>query len=150
MDGTTNEIEIEATPGVVFAVLVDPRTYPSWLVGAQTIRSVDDEWPKAGSAFRHRIGFGPAVIAGSTSIRRIEDDRLLELGAGMGPLGEALVRFTVEPSDGGSTVTVEEVPNRGVARAMWKVLRPITNAGLWGRNAVSLNSLKEVVDGVRA
>jgi len=97
------------------------------------------------SKFHHRIGMGPATVPGSTSVLELEQDTVLELGAGMGPFGEARVRFTLE-SDGDTTVvTVEEEPRHGPIRAAWKVLRPAVRMGLWGRKVVSLNSLRDVV-----
>ena len=41
-----------------FNVLVDPTTYPSWLVGAEEIRAVSDDWPAVGSRFNHVVGCG--------------------------------------------------------------------------------------------
>jgi len=145
VNGSENRITIETDRRHVFETLVDPSTYPQWLVGSQMIRAVDPDWPAEHSKFHHRIGVGPATVPGSTSVLELEQDTVLELGAGMGPFGEARVRFTLE-SDGDTTVvTVEEEPRHGPIRAAWKVLRPAVRMGLWGRNAVSLNSLRDVV-----
>lgn len=144
MQGSTNQIDIEAPLERVAAVLRDPRTYPEWLVGAQAIRSIDDGWPAVGSKFHHRIGVGPLAVPGSTTVRR-DEPRELVLGAGMGPFGEAKVVFTLEPTAQGVHVTVEEEPRAGAARLAWKVLRPVVTLGLWGRNEVSLESLRDVV-----
>ena len=38
----------------VFAAVVDPETYPHWLVGARDMRRVEDRWPEVGSRFHHR------------------------------------------------------------------------------------------------
>jgi uncharacterized protein YndB with AHSA1/START domain len=136
---------IPATPAEVFAVLTDPTTYPQWLVGAQRIRSVDDDWPAAGSQFRHAIGVGPAALPGSTSVRHCARDVELVLAAGMGPFGEAAVRFVLTPTEEGTSVQVHELPVKGPARLAWRVARPIVSAALWGRNAVSLAALSRVV-----
>ena len=141
LDGSQNDVDIEASPERVFEVLLDPTTYPRWFVGAQSIRAVDPDWPAVGSKFHHRIGVGPLTIRGSTSVLRNDRPSELMLGAGLGPLGEATVRFTVEPHGGRSRVTVEEEPRNGLLRVAWGVLRPVIHLGLWGRNAVSLSSL---------
>jgi uncharacterized protein YndB with AHSA1/START domain len=136
---------IEASPDAVFAVLTDPATYPDWLVGAQHIRSVDDDWPAVGSKFHHAIGVGPAAVPGSTSVRRCSPDEELVLAAGMGPLGEAAVRFVLTATADGTLVRFTELPVKGPARLAWRVARPFVSAALWGRNAVSLASLARVV-----
>lgn len=136
---------IEASPDSVFDVLVDPETYPDWLVGAQHIRSVDEDWPSVGARFHHAIGVGPAAVPGSTSVLRCARPDELVLAAGMGPFGEAAVRFALEPAPEGTLVRFEELPVRGVARVLWRIARPVVSVGLWGRNAVSLASLSRVV-----
>src|SRR5947209_6120364 len=50
--------EIAASTADVYAVLIDPRSYPSWLPGAEGIREVDADWPAPGSRFHHRVRFG--------------------------------------------------------------------------------------------
>jgi uncharacterized protein YndB with AHSA1/START domain len=142
----SNSVVIPAPPGRVFEVLSDPLTYPEWLVGAQTIRSVDREWPRQGARFHHRIGVGPLTMPGSTSVRRWVTPIVLELAAGMGPFGEANVVFTLEPVAEGTLLTVEEEPSRGLARVAWRGARPLVATALWGRNAVSLSSLADLVD----
>ena len=142
---TENSIVIEADRSRVFRVLLDPTTYPDWLVGAQAIRSVDQDWPARGAKFHHRIGVGPLTVPGSTSVREVEPDTELELGAGMGPLGEARVTFRLRDDPDGTEVVVEEAPARGPVRAAWRVAAPALRIGLWGRNAVSLASLRSTV-----
>jgi uncharacterized protein YndB with AHSA1/START domain len=136
---------IEATREQVFDVLVDPTTYPEWLVGAQRIRSVDPDWPRPGSEFRHRIGVGPLAVPGSTTIRRLREPHELVLAAGMGPFGEAAVRFVLDAVADGTEATIEEEPAKGVARVAWRGSRSLVSAALWGRNAVSLASLARTV-----
>jgi uncharacterized protein YndB with AHSA1/START domain len=141
-----NALPINASPEAVFDVLTDPTTYPEWLVGAQRIDHVQDDWPAPGSKFFHRIGAGPAVVLGSTTVRSLEAPHRLDLAAGMGPLGEAAVWFRIEPTDDGCIVSIEEVPRRGLARAAWRIGTPLVIASLWGRNALSLQSLAELVE----
>lgn len=136
---------IAASPDAVFEVLVDPTTYPVWLMGARQVPRVEPRWPAVGSSFGHRIGWGPLRIPGSTSVRRCEPNRELVLAAGMGPLGEASVRFELEAVADGTVVHFEELPARGLVRLAWTAARPVVAAALWGRNAVSLHSLSEVV-----
>jgi uncharacterized protein YndB with AHSA1/START domain len=149
-DASTASEFIVASPAEVFAVLVDPATYPEWLVGARRIRSVDDDWPAPGSSFRHTIGWGPARIPGSTSVRRCVAPLELVLSAGMGPLGEASVRFELEATGDGTLVRLEELPASGPVRVAWRLVGPPVGALLWGRNAVSLGSLARRVEQERS
>lgn len=140
---TATSIQIDAPRSAVFETIIDPETYPEWLLGARAIRDVDETWPQEGSAFRHVIGFPPLLIPGSSTARRFVRDQLFELGAGMGPLGEANVVFTLEDSaTGGTRVQVEERFVAGPAGWTWRFARPIVAALVWGRNAISLESLQ--------
>jgi uncharacterized protein YndB with AHSA1/START domain len=72
----------------VFAALVDPWTYPEWLVGAQDMRSVDPGWPAPGSSFHHRVGLaGPLTIADSSSSCEVDAPELLVLEVRARPAG---------------------------------------------------------------
>lgn len=147
MAGSHNQIEIDAPPDLVFQVLADPRTYPDWLVGAQVIRSVDDSWPLPGSQFHHRVGIGPLAFPGSTTLIDLEAPESVTLAAGMGPLGELRVRFVLTRTHRGTSVEVEELPSRGLARGVWRIVAAPTTLALWGRNAASLSLLRDVVEG---
>jgi hypothetical protein len=115
------------------------------LVGAQHIREVDPDWPAVGSRFRHRIGFGPLQVPGTTSVRQLDRPRQLALAAGMGPFGEASVRFSLAAVPEGTRVDVAEEPTRGAARLAWRWCRRSVGLALWGRNSVSLAALERAV-----
>ena len=141
-----SEVQIDCTAAEVFAVLCDPSTFPEWLVGAQRTVHVDDNWPEVGSSFRHRIGCGPLRVPGSTTVRRVEPEGLLELAAGMGPLGEAVVTFRLTEREGKTIVTIHEGPTRGIAAIAHRMARPLIELALWGRNQASLETLKGIVE----
>lgn len=146
MSVSHNRHDVAAPASVVFDVVSDPTTYPDWLVGAQAITDVDPTWPREGASFSHRIGVGPLRTPGSTTVRRLVPGRSLDLGAGMGPLGEASVHIEVVPDGAGSVVVIEERPRRGLARLVHKATGPLVAWALWGRNAVSLSSLAELAE----
>ncbi len=145
---TTTAIGIDAPPEVVFATVADPETYPRWLVGAKHIRGVEPHWPAPGSSFHHAVGFGPFTIRDRTTVLVNEAPKVLVLLARVGALGAARVRFTVtEQADGGAHLAIEEEPATGAVRALWNPLtRPLVAAGLWGRNAVSLQALRALAE----
>jgi uncharacterized protein YndB with AHSA1/START domain len=129
---------IDARPGDVFDALVEPRTYPSWLIGAQDIRSVDDAWPAPGSRFHHRVGVGgPLTVADSTEVLEIDPPTLLRLRVRARPLGRGEVTFRLHGLEGGQTcVELEEHPVGALAWA--RVLLDVPTAV---RNRRSLQAL---------
>jgi hypothetical protein len=52
-----------------FRTIADPRTYPTWLVGAQRIRRVDPTFPAPAAEFEHSVGpsEGATIDDASTS-----------------------------------------------------------------------------------
>lgn len=145
--GAVASITIDRSPRDVFAHLCDAVEYPRWLIGAQRVVHVDEGWPAVGTRFHHRIGIGPARVAGSTTVRVLDPDRRLVLGAGMGPFGEALVDFELRATSGGGTeLTIAEAPERGPARWVARALGPLVALAVWGRNGVSLAELRDLVE----
>jgi hypothetical protein len=149
---SVQRIVIEATPESIFSVLLDPYTYPDWLVGAHRIRSVDDSWPEPGSAFHHVVGFGPIKVADSTRVTSLSRPNRLELNARARPFGRARVLFALQPVPARTVsvqsgekkrteVSIEETPTSPVLRA----LMPVVDPGLALRNDASLKRLRDAV-----
>lgn len=135
---------IEAPLHEVWDVIVDPETYPNWLVGAQAIRSVDDEWPAPGSRFHHRVGIGPLTIPDSTAVEAVEPLRRLRLAVRARPLVSATATFTLVSDGTRTVVSLEEEPKpRLIGNLVRAVLDPSTHL----RNHRSLCRLEEVVLG---
>jgi uncharacterized protein YndB with AHSA1/START domain len=144
--GSSVVIEVDAPREAVFRTIADPTTYPDWLVGARAIRSVDDDWPEEGSEFRHVIGFPPLLVPGSTTSHGVEPGRCLELRAGMGPFGAAMVRFELsDTATGGTRIEVIERFVAGPAHWTTRFAGPIVSALVWGRNALSLDELADLL-----
>jgi uncharacterized protein YndB with AHSA1/START domain len=136
---------------VAFDTLVDPKTYPEWLVGAREIRAVDDDWPEPGSRFHHRVGLvGPITVEDFTRCLETERPSRLVLEVRVRPFGRGRVTFSVTEAGerGGNPVTritMEEVPI-GFLAAAKPALDPITEA----RNRASLNALVAYLNGPEA
>ena len=144
-DGTRAQIEFDADRETVFAHLVDPTTYPHWLVGAQKVLSVDEAWPAPGSAFHHRVGFGPATIQDRTVIVTCRAPDELLLRAEIGPFGSALIRFRLEGS-APTTVLFDEAPDSGFIKRLGSTVgRWALKPTAWGRNQRSLQRLDELL-----
>jgi hypothetical protein len=145
---TTTEIDIDAPTSAAHGVIIDPGTYPEWLVGAKRIRKVDPGWPTVGSSFHHAVGAGPLTVHDRTTVLEHPDETSLLLEAHIGPLGAARVRFRLRPlGEQRCHLAIEEEPARGPARLLWRTpARPLVAAAIWGRNAASLDSLKALVE----
>jgi uncharacterized protein YndB with AHSA1/START domain len=136
------ERTIELARDAVWAALADPRTYPSWLVGAKHIRAVDDSWPAPGSAFHHRVGFGPLTVDDRTTVMEVEPERLLVLRIRATFALQAIVRFELSDEAGGTHVRFEEEPAR---RLIGNLVRPVMDPVTHARNAASLDRLARLV-----
>ncbi len=135
--------EFAASPASVFAVLVDPESYPHWLIGADRIRDVDSNWPAIGSKFHHVVGFGPLKIADDTEVIDIEDGRMLQLKVRARPLISAVATFRVVGEATSCVVTLEEEP---AIRSIGNLVRPLLDPTVHMRNHRSLRRLAAVVD----
>ena len=135
--------EFAASPADVFAVLVDPESYPHWLIGADRIRDVDSSWPAIGSKFHHVVGFGPLKIADDTEVIDIEDGRMLQLKVRARPLISAVATFRVVGEATSCVVTLEEEP---AIRSIGNLVRPLLDPTVHMRNHRSLRRLAAVVD----
>ncbi len=125
----------------VYDALADPETYPTWLVGCRTIRSIDDDWPVAGSHFHHRVGLvGPLTISDSTQSLEVERPSHLALEVRFRPAGRGRVDFWLadDPAPGGGArvrIDMDEAPI-GPLAPVAPVLAPLIES----RNRASLNS----------
>jgi uncharacterized protein YndB with AHSA1/START domain len=137
---TVTERAYDVEPSDLFAYLVDPETYPAWLVGTKRIRTVGATWPQPGSSFKHLVGFGPVAIADTTTSRSIEAPAMLELFVRARPLIEAVVRFDVTPTTNGCLLRMTETP-AGAYQLVSPIMQPLIQA----RNERSLTRLGHVI-----
>lgn len=137
---TTVQATIRAPRADVWDALVDVRTYPTWLLGARRIRSVDDGWPAPGTAFHHVVGLGPLTIADATRAVAVDEGRRLELEVRARPAIVATVVLQLRDVVEGTEVTMEEHPT-GIHRLLAPVAAPLAQP----RNRASLARLEERV-----
>jgi hypothetical protein len=123
-------------------VLVDPTTYPHWLIGAEEVRDVDATWPAPGSRFHHRVGVGPLALADHTEVLGIEHGSVLRLRVRARPLIAAVVTFRVVGDGDRCVVTMEEEPTR---RVIGNLVRPVLDPAIHMRNHRSLRRLEALV-----
>jgi uncharacterized protein YndB with AHSA1/START domain len=138
-----NSREIDAAPDLVFAVLADPHTYPAWLVGNAEVRSVDSDWPRPGSRFRHRVGVWPLTIADSTELAAIEPGRSLRLKVRARPLIRAVAIFRIVSDGTRTVVSLEEEPAVPIVGA---IVRPFVDPLTHLRNHASLRRLASFIE----
>jgi hypothetical protein len=139
---TSREIGAGAT--AAFAVLIDPETYPRWLVGAQAIRSVDPTWPEPGSKFHHVVGFGPLRLADSSEVLEIDEAAMiLRLKVRARPLIAAVATFQVIGTESRCVITLQEEPAQ---RTIGNLVRPAMDPATHVRNHRSLRRLAHVIE----
>jgi len=107
------ERHVAAPPEDLWAVLADGWLYPLWVVGATSLRAVDETWPAAGSRIHHSVGAWPAMVHDSTRVLEVVPGRSLTLRAGVWPAGAADVRMTLQPEGEGTLVVMEEKVSSG-------------------------------------
>jgi len=140
---TENEILIAAPRERVFAVLADPTSYAHWVIGAKEIRSSEGDWPAAGSRIHHSVGAGPVTVDDTTEVLECVEPERLVLLAHLGPLGDFEVDLRLADVQGDATkVTMLERSVQGVSR----LAGPVGDAFVHGRNAWSLQRLKELAE----
>ena len=125
------------------AALTEPETYPHWLVGADSIRDVDDTWPKPGSRFHHVVGVGPIKIPDHTEVLAIEPGRLLRLKVKARPFVSAEATFTVVGDGERCVVSLQEEPT---VRWAGNLVRPVMDPSIHVRNQHSLERLAALVE----
>lgn len=134
---------IPAPDDLVWAMISDPSTYPEWLVGAEEIRDIDDDWPAQGTSFHHRVGLGWLSIADRTEVVAVDPPRMLSLAVKARPFVSAVSTFRLYPCDddgGGTTVvTLEEEP---AVRTLGNLVRPVMDPSIHVRNHRSLRRLE--------
>jgi hypothetical protein len=138
--------EFDASAPTVFGVLLDPESYPEWLIGAKSIRDVDASWPEPGSRFYHRVGIGPLVIPDHTEVMAVDRGSMLRLRVRARPFIAAVVSFRLVGDGDRCVVTMEEEPAR---RVIGNLVRPILDPVTHVRNHRSLRRLHQVVRGLR-
>jgi uncharacterized protein YndB with AHSA1/START domain len=136
-------ILVNATPDAVFAVLSDPWTYEHWVVGCKEIRGVEGEWPEPGSTFHHSVGLGPLTVKDSTSATESAPPHRLVLRARARPTGVARVELELAARDGGTEVTITEVPIEGPPAVLHN---PVQDWLIDRRNREGLRRLKQLAE----
>ncbi|HWC85276.1 MAG TPA: SRPBCC domain-containing protein [Solirubrobacteraceae bacterium] len=139
----TSHIQIDAPPERVFAVLATPATYADWVVGSETIRDADPNWPAKGSRFHHRVGVGPLKVKDHTQVVDVDPPRRLVLHARARPVGTALVEFRLAPLDGGTWVTMIETAGDPFSKLS---INPLSDPLVRKRNDATLRRLKRIVE----
>jgi uncharacterized protein YndB with AHSA1/START domain len=138
------EIDVATPPERVFEVLLDPRYFGYWVVGAREIRGWDDDWPAIGSRFHHTQGKPPLTIKDHSILLDMDPPRCFVLLAKARPAGTFKVTLRLEPNATGTHVRMIEEPGDNLTKM---IFLPATRLILRGRNKVSLERLKEIAEG---
>jgi uncharacterized protein YndB with AHSA1/START domain len=139
----TTRTHIAASPDEVFAALANPENYGDWVVGSDTIRDADPTWPKVGSRFHHRIGFGLLKVSDHTEVLAVDPPHRLVMQARARPLGTARVTMLLAGGEGRTDVTMIEVAGDRLSRL---ALNRLTDPLIHVRNVEALRRLKRIVE----
>ena len=139
----TTTSHFAATPERVFSVLSDPRSYEYWVVGSKEIRHWDEDFPARGTSFHHTFLIGPLPVRDATTVLEVEPPRRLKLRARARPTGIAHVTLEMTPKDGGTEVSITEVPVEGIAA---RLHNPLQAKLIQLRNVESLRRLKRLAE----
>lgn len=140
-----NRIELPASPEQVFGVLIDPYSFPKWVVGAKRIRGIDPDWPRPGSAFHHTSGAGGELtVKDKTEMVTMNPPMSLVLQAYLRPLGIVRIRMLLErgATEGTTLFTIQEAPAPGTKMTRVKKL---LDPALYLRNKKSLQCLEKLI-----
>lgn len=139
----TNHRLLRASPERVFEVLMDSAAYADWVVGSDTVRNTDADWPAVGSRFHHRIGVGPFKLNDNTEmVERVPPEKVV-LHARARPMGTAIVTMLLEPRNGGTLVTMRETAGDLLSHIG---LNPVTDWLVHLRNKESLQRLARIAE----
>jgi hypothetical protein len=136
--------DVNATASALWAVLSDGWLYPTWVVGASRMRSVDAAWPGVGAQLHHSVGVWPMLIDDTTTVLVSVPKRELVLRARGWPLGEADIRLTITEHNGSCEVEMAEDAVSGPGTL---VPGPARTASIAPRNTESLLRLAYVAEG---
>lgn len=131
-------------PQDVFDVLADGWLFPTWVVGASRMRSVDDAWPTVGSRLQHSFGTWPLLINDETIVREWDPPRRAVMSPQGWPIGEALVTIEVRPRSTGCIVRMLEKAKKGPAAV---VPSAVLDLALRSRNVETLRRLAFIAEG---
>jgi hypothetical protein len=109
----TENLHLQRPAEQVREVLPVGSSYAEWVDGNQQIRSVDDGWPRLGSAIHYTVGIGPLTLKGKTTVRHVEPCRALGLEADARPFGTARVMIELFEWGTDTVVVIDEHPLRG-------------------------------------
>jgi uncharacterized protein YndB with AHSA1/START domain len=135
---------VHAGPADVMAVLTDGWTYASWVVGASTIRDVDQGFPAPGKRIHHSVGSWPLLLSDTTHVLEYEPGHRLKLEAKAWLRGQATIEITVVPEGADSLVVMAEDVSEGPGKLL---PLPIRYLGLAPRNRESLRRLAYLAEG---
>jgi hypothetical protein len=127
------------TPGDVFRVLSDGKSYGYWVVGTRKVRDVTGSWPQPGGQIHYTAGYLPLRKDDITRSLECDPDSRLKLEAHAWPAGSLHIEIQVLPSPTGCTVVIEEHPKKGILRTLHN---PLVDLAIKLRNVETLRRLE--------
>lgn len=142
----TTSTHIAASRDQVWAVLADPWSYATWVVGTVKIRDADPTWPAVGSKLHHSVGAWPLLLDDDSEVLECEPQSRLVMQARGWPAGEARVELVLHDEGDVTRVGMLEQPTHGPGA--W-VHNPLLDVVLTRRMDECLDRLRRLVEGHR-
>ncbi|RKQ88231.1 uncharacterized protein YndB with AHSA1/START domain [Solirubrobacter pauli] len=133
----------QAPPAAVWAVLVDPLSYPLWLAGVKDVLWADEDWPQPDAGLDYRFRWGPFTLRGRATVLEAQPSGHLRLRWKRRLLGDAIAEFTIAETTDGCAVDFRETP-RGLFVGL--SANPFATGVAAGYNTASLARLRRLVE----
>jgi uncharacterized protein YndB with AHSA1/START domain len=127
----------------VWSVLANGKSYDQWVVGADTIRSVEQHWPAVGSKLHHTVKAGPVKTKDNTEVIEVEPRKRLKLRGRARPYGIAEITLDLRSLGSTTDVTITE---RVIAGPGAFIPRPLQDLALKPRNTKTLKNLADLAE----
>lgn len=138
-----NVRNINATIDNVWSILATGKTYDQWVVGADTIRAVEDGWPKVGSKLHHTVKAGPVKSNDETEVLESEPRKHLKLRGRARPYGVAEITLDLREIGSTTDVTIKERVVSGPGSLMPNIIQDLA---LKARNTKTLSNLADLAE----
>src|SRR3954470_17234831 len=115
---------IAAKPGLVAAIMFDPRRDPEWIGGARSVDPPNGDPTKLGARVTRHGGFLGKRFSWQTEVLGFEPDNILHMTFVAGAMKGGTVTYRIDPDGASSRVSVRNT-GPGPKLSRWFVRRSV-------------------------
>jgi hypothetical protein len=138
----TDSITITRAPADVFGFVADMNNLPKWQAEVVTSKVVTPGPTRIGTQFTEDVKMGPTRTTAICEVIEFTHPSMIAFKA-ISPRMNYQARLTVEPSGGGSKVTMK---GSAEMKGWWKVMQPFMKSEFKTGVRKELTSLKEALE----